>query len=299
MDPPLNYDNVHHRSQYPDNTGSSEYYNPVNSQQFFDDTSGQGNYRGDANSPPPSTVPNKMFTDPLASMALQYGSNIATSGQEYVNSNFARFIPVTSLKYYFAVDNSYVFRKLLLLLLPYAHTDWSIRYAKSEPVAPRHEINAPDLYIPLMAFVTYVIISGLVLGVQDKFSPEHLGIIASTAFVMEFLAVCLIFVTLYFMNINSAIKTFDLIAFFGYKYVGMIFCIVIGVLTNSLGYYCTLGWTGLAVSFFLVRTLRLVISQEATSNVMGPVGKKRIYVLIMIALLQPIIMYWLTYQFIK
>lgn len=77
---------VHHHNQYADNQGSSEYYNPVNSQQFFDDTSGQGIYRGDASSPPP-TVPNKMFTDPLASMALQYGSNFANSGQEYVNSN--------------------------------------------------------------------------------------------------------------------------------------------------------------------------------------------------------------------
>ena len=77
---------VHHRNQYADNQGSSEFYNPVNSQQFFDDTSGQGTYRGDAGSPPP-TVPNKMFTDPLASMAFQYGSNFANSGQEYVNSN--------------------------------------------------------------------------------------------------------------------------------------------------------------------------------------------------------------------
>ena len=26
--------------------------------------------------------------------------------------------------------------------------DWSIKYNKDEPVAPRYEINAPDLYIP-------------------------------------------------------------------------------------------------------------------------------------------------------
>lgn len=33
----------------------------------------------------------------------------------------------------------------------------------------------------------------------------------------------------------------------------MILSIIVGVVTNSVGYYCTLGWTGLAVSFFLVR----------------------------------------------
>lgn len=48
--------------------------------------------------------------------------------------------------------------------------DWSIKYeADSQPVQPRYEINAPDLYIPLMAYVTYVLVAGLVLGTQERY----------------------------------------------------------------------------------------------------------------------------------
>ena len=32
----------------------------------------------------------------------------------------------------------------------YSFQNWSVQYNKSEPVAPRYEINAPDLYIPGM-----------------------------------------------------------------------------------------------------------------------------------------------------
>lgn len=33
---------------------------------------------------------------------------------------------------------------------------------------PVHDINAPDLYIPLMAFGTYVVLSGFSLGVFGR-----------------------------------------------------------------------------------------------------------------------------------
>lgn len=46
--------------------------------------------------------------------------------------------------------------------------DWTCKYSKSEPVAPRYEINVPDLYIPVMAFVTYVLLAGSVLGTQMR-----------------------------------------------------------------------------------------------------------------------------------
>ena len=45
----------------------------------------------------------------------------------------------------------------------------------SEPVAgrlsykpPIYDINAPDLYIPLMSFGTYIVLAGLALGLVGK-----------------------------------------------------------------------------------------------------------------------------------
>lgn len=34
--------------------------------------------------------------------------------------------------------------------------------------APREDINSPDLYIPVMAFVTYVLLCGLAAGRKGR-----------------------------------------------------------------------------------------------------------------------------------
>lgn len=33
---------------------------------------------------------------------------------------------------------------------------------------PRTDINAPDLYLPTMAFVTYVLLTGYFMGTKDQ-----------------------------------------------------------------------------------------------------------------------------------
>lgn len=43
------------------------------------------------------------------------------SGKEYVDKGFKKFVPVTRLKYYFAVDTAYVYKKLALIFFPFAH----------------------------------------------------------------------------------------------------------------------------------------------------------------------------------
>lgn len=69
-------------------------------------------------------VPNQfgMFQQPIVQdMALQYGQKLADHGKQIVESQFEKYVPVTSLKYYFAVDNGYVINKLRLLFFPFTH----------------------------------------------------------------------------------------------------------------------------------------------------------------------------------
>ena len=54
---------------------------------------------------------------------------------------------------------------------------------------PRFELNAADLYIPSMAFVTYILVVGYMLGLQDRFSPEILATTASGALTALFLEI--------------------------------------------------------------------------------------------------------------
>lgn len=156
----------------------------------------------------------------MSNMAMAYGSSLAAQGKELVDKNIDRFIPVSKLKYYFAVDTVYVGKKLGLLVFPYLHQDWEVQYQQDTPVAPRFDINAPDLYIPAMAFITYILVAGLALGTQDRFSPDLLGLQASSALAWLTLEVVAILLSLYLVTVNTDLTTIDLVAFLGYKYVG-------------------------------------------------------------------------------
>lgn len=73
---------------------------------------------------PPNAFPNQfsVLQQPMVQdMALQYGQRLADQGKQLVESQFEKYVPVTRLKYYFAVDNNYVVRKLILLLFPFTH----------------------------------------------------------------------------------------------------------------------------------------------------------------------------------
>lgn len=47
--------------------------------------------------------------------------------------------------------------------------NWEVCYQQDTPVAPRFDVNAPDLYIPAMGFITYVLVAGLALGTQNRY----------------------------------------------------------------------------------------------------------------------------------
>uniref|UniRef100_A0A3B3RLE5 Protein YIF1 n=1 Tax=Paramormyrops kingsleyae TaxID=1676925 RepID=A0A3B3RLE5_9TELE len=116
-----------------------------------------------------------LLSEPVSNFAMAYGSSLADHGKEMVDKNLARFIPISKLKYYFAVDTIYVAKKLGLLVFPYMHQNWEVSYQQDTPVAPRFDINAPDLYIPAMAFITYILVAGLAFGTQDRMIVEVLA----------------------------------------------------------------------------------------------------------------------------
>lgn len=77
------------------------------------------------------------------------------------------------------LSSSPVFRVCVFVLINIQ--DWSVRFNPDEPVAPRDDVNSPDLYIPSMAIVTYVLVCGFLLGTRNDFTPEKLGLQASSA----------------------------------------------------------------------------------------------------------------------
>ncbi|KAM4608078.1 protein YIF1B [Discoglossus pictus] len=274
--------------------------------QLFDDTSaGPMGHAGDYpnHSSPALGIPTEAFlSEPMSNFAMAYGSSLASQGKEIVDKNIDRIIPVSKLKYYFAVDTVYVGKKIGLLFFPYMHQNWEVRYQQDTPVAPRFDVNAPDLYIPAMAFITYILVAGLALGTQNSFSPEILGMQASSALAWLIVEVFAILLSLYLVTVNTDLTTVDLIAFSGYKYVGMIGGVLAGLLFGKTVYYVVLSWCCISIVVFMIRTLRLKILSEAAAQgvlVRGAKNQLRMYLTMAIAAVQPLFMYWLTFHLVR
>ncbi|XP_074534767.1 protein YIF1B isoform X2 [Halichoeres trimaculatus] len=272
--------------------------------QLFEDTSraapaSQAGYSNQQAGPQAGGFPGQSI---LPDLAMAYGNTLASQGREMMDKNLDRFIPISKLKYYFAVDTVYVGKKLGLLVFPYMHENWEVSYQQDTPVAPRFDVNAPDLYIPSMGFITYVLVAGLALGTQNKFSPELLGVQASSALVWLIMEVLAVLLSLYLVTVNTDLTTIDLLAFSGYKYVGMIIGVVAGLLFGNLAYHLSLLWCCAAIVVFMIRTLRLKLLSEAAAEgrlVRGTRNQLRMYLTMSIAAAQPIFMYWLTYHLIR
>lgn len=263
---------------------------------------------------------------------MQYGNQLAAQGREVVQRELHKYVPISRLRYYFAVDTRYVLKKLLLIMFPYTNKEWMVKYNQNTPVKPRYDINAPDLYIPSMGYATYVLLACFMLGVQHRFSPEQIGIQASSALAYIIFEMIMYLMTLYITNTSTPLHTLDMLSFSGYKYTVMIVSLLGGLLFGRTGYYCCLVYSSCALSYFLVKTLRLhllcgsmtgAIEQPPTPPPPPPPPayryapaapanpyadtwsapssgdiKWRRYFLLFVAVTQPLLCWWLTYHLV-
>ena len=114
------------------------------------------------------------------------------------------------------------------------------------------------MYIPTMAFVTYILLSTLIAGLNGKFEPQLLGITFSNAAVIICLELVVLWLGRYFLNISSESQIYDLVAYSGYKFVGVIATVGLSaVFKAGQGTGRWVGWgvfayTFMANAFFLV-----------------------------------------------
>ncbi|XP_013849520.1 protein YIF1A isoform X4 [Sus scrofa] len=261
---------------------------------LFDDTSGGYSSQPGGYPAPGADVAfnvNHLLGDPMANVAMAYGSSIASHGKDMVHKELHRFVSVNKLKYFFAVDTAYVAKKLGLLVFPYTHQNWEVQYSRDVPLPPRQDLNAPDLYIPTwtpgcrpgpatsssgtsgaftllsnwnchgsyhkgqetvdiqraMAFITYVLLAGMALGIQKR----------------------------------------------------MILSVLTGLLFGSDGYYVALAWTSSALMYFIVRSLRTAALGSDSMGGPAPRQRLQLYLTLGAAAFQPLIIYWLTFHLVR
>ncbi|KAF9218602.1 hypothetical protein BS17DRAFT_791073 [Gyrodon lividus] len=225
------------------------------------------------------------MNDATAQFGMQLGQSAVAAGQDYVQKNFGGFIPLSLLKHHFNVSNSYVIKKLQLVIFPWRHRPWSRKIRRSETgqtewQPPRDDINCPDLYIPLMALVTYILVAALQTGLQERFHPQILGASASRALVVVLLDFLFVKGGCYLLNVPGSGQVIDLIAYGGYKFVGVILTLLTGLIDpGTTIYWLVFLYAFAANAFFLLRSLRSVVLPDLASTTtpvtVSPAQRKR------------------------
>lgn len=204
-------------------------------------------------------------------MAAQFAKSSLGQSNDYIQQNFGSYIPVAGeLKFYFNVSNSYVLNKIILILFPYRQKNWA-RITQTDPTPnasagstyapPSEDVNAPDLYIPLMSFITYILLWSSFSGLKGEFHPELFGYLASQTLACSFLDILIFKVGLYLLNCSTQSSLWDLVSFSGYKYVAitLLLCWKNIVGSSWLLYYSVLAYVVGSLSLFLMRSLKFLV----------------------------------------
>ena len=129
-------------------------------------------------------------------------------------------------------------------------------------------MNAPDLYIPCMAFSTYILLVGFSNGQSNQFTPEALFQAAYSCvifqvfetFIIKFGLSSLLYVHLPFL---------DLYAYTGYKYVGLCFCMLSSLLGSTI-YFLFALYTSFSVAYFVLKSMAMAVPSSVEGSSVVP-----------------------------
>ncbi len=155
---------------------------------------------------------------------------------------------------------------------------------------PMLDENAPDLYIPLMAFVTYVLVTGYAKGTANTFTPEVLVDVTSSCLVMQALEMAAIRLGLYLLQAPASLL--DLLAVTGYKYVALNVNMLLGLNLGPRAYLAAMLYTGLATAYFALKTFAQAVRLAGPRDLAAAPVRVELMVL-GFALLQFFSVWWL------
>lgn len=164
----------------------------------------------------------------MEAMFTTVADNLSTKAATQV-SQLHKWFPsaIGALRPYFSVSQTKVRSRLLQLLFPFCALwspgHWhrrclSARDIDSTSARPASDSVSMDLYTPLMALITYVLLYALTRGAANDFQPELLGRTASIALLLLTGEVVLAKVSFYLAGAGP-VSTLDLFSYCGCKYV--------------------------------------------------------------------------------
>lgn len=316
------YESGWHQQQQSQFTNQQHYYNQ--NQFVTQQPRPIQNVNGTPTTVPPKQSQTPAFWNPAAAatMAAMAASTVASgnpinndavldfaskAGKSFLQNGTARMIPglessMLALRSYFAVDNKYVLRKMKRILFPVFMNKEGWQRQVRDPSTPEvptsyalpvFDVCAPDLYLPVMSLITYVLLSALCYGTAGKFNPEVIPDVAFKCALYQTLEVLIFWGGFYSMQVPVAFL--DLYSYTGYKYLGLCANMIAGIIVGhfgfgSYGYYGCFLWTATAAAYFMLKTMSNNIPLYT-----APTGPKREFMVIAFAALQYFTM-WMVSQ---
>lgn len=158
---------------------------------------------------------------------------------------------------------------------------------------PIADENAPDLYIPFMSLITYVLLCAICYGNAGQFDPEVIPDVTTKCVLAQILEVVAIRVGFYMMQ--TSVPFLDLWAYTGYKYLGL--CINISValvgrlltLGGTTTYYVCFLWTASAAAYLMLKIMSHTVPMQVAAQ-----GPKREVMVLAFAACQPVFMWFVS-----
>ena len=208
---------------------------------------------------------------PLARTAVAaYGGR----AQQFFHQRMS-FFRGDALAYYFDVNTKYALNKLRLLLCPFIHQgSWTRLRDQVEGrfayKPPRHDVNAPDLYIPCTTMYLYVVACCGARWAGGDFAPMYFGARVWKALFAWALEIALFRGSLSLISTGQQgfqVPLLDLAAYGGYVFLHAAVQVLAAAAGGTWAYYATLAWGSLCMAVFLVKTLkRILFSQHQYST---------------------------------
>jgi protein transport protein YIF1 len=115
-----------------------------------------------------------------------------------------------------------------------------------------------------MAFVTYILLSTLLAGLRGAFQPELLGYTATTAFAIVIFEILGLKLGCYLLSISNESQLLDLVAYSGYKFVGIIVTLALSGIINRG--QSTRGWGWLIFGYAFLANAFFLVSMQAKQD---------------------------------
>ncbi|KAI8463259.1 MAG: YIF1-domain-containing protein [Monoraphidium minutum] len=210
------------------------------------------------------------FMSGLSPLGLMTAGGLLSGPQQYMQQRMGWLktnMTGGTMSALFNVTPSYVASKLLMLLAPFLGR-WTYTRVLEQIAGgqkyrpPSADVNAPDLYIPLVSAWAYALLNAALLAVKGKFRPEAMSNMAYGACVAWGVHWVVAWLVLRAMSVPG-VPWSELLAYTGYPFAAVCLSVVAQQLGGRMAYYAVWGYGCTCMGVFMVRTMKRVIFQEA------------------------------------